>query len=125
MIRMDLQASRILSTSCKKAPMLLLTAAALGLLGVHARSASKGERYLHTHDALQNLLHNSALGRRPQALRQQRVAALRQLLVADRAAASPLEQVARRDVPMLAREHVCGLLQSPGYGQPADIGSTE
>ena len=39
MIRMDLQASRILSTSCKKAPMLLLTAAALGLLGVHARSA--------------------------------------------------------------------------------------
>ena len=40
MIRMDLQACQILSTSCRRVPLLLLTAAALGLLGVHARSAS-------------------------------------------------------------------------------------
>ena len=75
-----------------------------GILQVECRQIN-----LHLAHLLQHLLHLRSLIVAAQALRQQQVPVVRQLLLRFGAPVAPAQQVARRDEPVLAREHVAVL----------------
>lgn len=65
--------------------------------------------YLHPHLPLQDLPHNSSIFQRAQALPQEQVPILCQLLIPHCAPPCPLEQVPRGDEAMLASKHIAHL----------------